>query len=142
LVKDLSVLTNIIFTVNHVGDSVHIKHLRRHLVGRPKGKLSKPRSDIGAKRTSYVLKQDISGKTFKENAALKSFWSDYKMADIIQLSSEELDKLIDEWLTQFEARQMKRVKGWWYPTILYDPTPKKKKVNTSFNSSFVQKKVI
>jgi hypothetical protein len=105
----------------------------------------KTRTDTGTKRTTYVLKQDLSGKTFKENAALKSFWTDYKMADIIQLSSKELDKVIDEWLAQFEARQMKRVKGWWYPTILYDPTPKKKKekkINTSFNSSFVQKKVI
>lgn len=114
-------------------------------MGRPKGKLTKPRSDVGAKRTSYVLKQDISGKTFKENAALKSFWTDYKMADIVQLSSEELDKVIDEWLTQFQARQIKRDPNWWYPTIHYDPKVKAKKektINTSFNSTFVFKKMI
>jgi hypothetical protein len=67
------------------------------------------------------------------------------MADIIQMSTEDLDKLIDEWLMQFQEKQLKRDRGWWYPTIHYDPNPKKKKsnkINVSFNSSFVQKKVI
>jgi hypothetical protein len=114
-------------------------------VGRPKGKLSKPRSDIGAKRTNYLMKHDDTGKTVKENPALKSFWSTYKMKDIIQLSNEELDKAIEEWIVKFEADQLKRSPSWWYPTIHYDPKPKvkkEKKINTSFNSSFVQKKVI
>lgn len=119
------------------------------MAGRPKQSdrilPPKKRSDTGTKRTTYVLKEDRSGKTVKENPALKSFWSDNKMIDIIQLSSEELDKFIDEWLIAYETRQLKRNLSWWYPTIFYDPKPKKKKekkINTSFNSSFVQKKVI
>ena len=115
------------------------------MAGRPKGRQSKTRSDTGTKRATYVLKEDRTGKTFKENAALKGFWTDNKMVDIIQLSSEELDKLIDEWLLVYEARQLKRNLSWWYPSINYDPKPKKKKenkINTSFNSSFGQKKVI
>lgn len=105
----------------------------------------KTRSDSGTKRTNYVLKEDRSGKTFKENAALKSFWSAHKMEDIILLSGKELDKVIEEWILDFQQRQLKRDPFWWYPTISYDPKPKerkKKKINVSFNSSFVQKKVI
>jgi hypothetical protein len=115
---------------------------RQEMAGRPR---TKQRTDTGTKRGSYVVKHDPSGKTFKENAALKGFWTDNKMVDIIQLSSEELDKLIDNWLIEYQTRQMKRNSSWWYPTIFYDPRPKKKKekkINTSFNSSFVQKKVL
>lgn len=105
----------------------------------------KTRSDSGTKRTKYVIKHDNTGKTVKENAALKSFWSTHKMKDIILLSGEELDKVIEEWILDFQQRQLKRDPFWWYPTIDYDPNPKpkkEKKINTSFNSSFVQKKVI
>ena len=109
------------------------------MAGRPR---IKPRTDIGRKRTNYKIKVDNTGKTFKENPALKSFWSAHKMVDIIQLSSEELDKVIQEWLEQFQATQLKRDPFWWYPTIYYDPTPKvkkEKKVNTNFNSSFIRR---
>lgn len=112
------------------------------MAGRPR---TKPRTDVGRKRENYTLKQDKTGKTVKENAALKGFWSDNKMEDIKLLSSTELDKLIDEWLIDYQARQLKRDPFWWYPTMNYDPSPKSKKVkkvNTSFNSSFVQRKVI
>ena len=112
------------------------------MAGRPR---TKPRVDTGRKRENYTLKQDKTGKTVKENAALKGFWTDHKMEDIKLLTSTELDKVIDEWLVEYQARQIKRDMSWWYPTMHYDPTPKKKgkkKINTSFNSSFVQKKVI
>lgn len=109
------------------------------MAGRPR---TKPRTDTGKKRTNYKIKHDSTGKTFKENAALKSFWSSHKMADIIQLSSEELDKVIDKWIDEFQATQLKRDKFWWFPTIYYDPTPKakkEKKINTNFNPSFIRK---
>jgi hypothetical protein len=109
------------------------------MAGRPR---TKPRADTGTKRTTYKTKIDNSGKTVKENAALKSFWTNHKMEDIIKLSTKELDKKIDEWIIQFEAVQKKRDKFWWFPTIYYDPTPKKKgpkKINTKFNSSFSNK---
>ena len=113
------------------------------MAGRPRK--NKTRVDTGTKRGSYNIKEDKTGKTVKENAALKGFWSDHKMEDIKLLSSTELDKIIEEWLVEYQARQIKRDRSWWYPTMYYDPTPKvkkEKKINTSFNSSFVQKKVI
>lgn len=115
------------------------------MAGRTEGKVSKKRSDTGTKRQSYKIKHDPTGKTFKENPALKSFWSKNKMEDVIQLSTKELDLLICEWLEDFKKRQLKSDPWWWFPEIHYDPTPKKKvprKINTSFNSTFVQKKVI
>ena len=109
------------------------------MAGRPR---TKPRIDVGRKRQNYTLKQDKTGKTVKENAALKGFWSENKMEDIKLLSSTELDKLIDQWLIDYQARQLKRDMFWWYPTMYYDPTPKpkkKKEINTSFNSTFIFK---
>lgn len=93
----------------------------------------------------YNLKQDTSGKTMRENAAIRSFWSKYKVADIMQLTPEEIDNKINIWIEEFETAQMKRVRGWWYPEIYYDPAPKKKgprKINTEWNSSFSGKKMI
>ena len=113
------------------------------MAGRPR----KQRSDIGTRRTrgTYKNNQDKTGKIVKENAALKGFWIDHKLEDMMLLTSTELDKVIDEWLAKYQAVQLKRDMFWWYPTMYYDPTPKPKKtkkVNTKFNSSFVQKKVI
>ena len=96
-------------------------------------------------RGSYKSNQDKTGKTVKENPALKGFWIEHKVADMMLLTSKELDKVIDEWLERYQSSQLKRDMFWWYPMMYYDPYPKPKKakkVNTAFNSSFVQKKVI
>lgn len=103
------------------------------------------RSDAGTPRAKYSLKVDNTGKVGRENATLRSFWSKYKMVDIIQLTPEEIDKKIEEWLIEFEATSLKRDRYWNYPHISYEPIKKPKaprKVNTSFNSSFVRKKMI
>lgn len=106
--------------------------------------IKNPRTDKGSKRAKYVIKHDNRGKTVRENKALKSFWSTYKMEEIILLSDEDLDKVIDEWILDFQQRQLKRDPFWWYPTINYDPKPKtkKKEINTSWNSSFNRNKMI
>jgi hypothetical protein len=114
------------------------------MAGRPR-KNTSPRSDIGAKRAPYVLKEDKTGRTVKENPALKAFWSTHKVADMMLLSPRELDNIIGEWLIKYEASQLKRNSSWWYPLMHYDPKPKvkkEKKINKSFNSTFVFKKVI
>ena len=102
----------------------------------------KARSDAGSKRVSYSSKSDNTGKTHKENLFLKSFWASHKMEDMIKLTVEELDAKIAIWMEKFEAAQRKRNKSWVWPTYLYDPNPKKKekgKINTKFNSSFINK---
>jgi hypothetical protein len=104
--------------------------------------LRKPRSDAGTKRVKYNAKVDTTGKVYKENSLLKSFWSHHKMEDIIKLTVEELDAKIAIWIENFEQGQRKRDRFWTWPVYLYDPTPpvkKEKKVNTSFNSSFRNK---
>lgn len=97
-----------------------------------------PRSDKGKKRTEYLDKLDTTGKTVKENLALKSFWSSHTMEDIKLLSSTDLDKVIEQWILIYETAQIKRKKHWWYPDIMYvpKPKPKKKDVNVEFNTSF------
>jgi hypothetical protein len=71
------------------------------MAGRPR----KIRSDIGTKRTrgEYKNNQDKTGKTVKENAALKGFWIDHKLEDMMLLTSTELDKVIDEWLNKYQT---------------------------------------
>jgi len=105
----------------------------------------KKRVDIGSKRAPYKRNQDLTGRHHKENGAIRSFWSNHKMVDIIQLSAKELDIKIEEWLVKYQEEAIKRDKSWWYPTMVYDPKPKKKgprKINSSFNSSFVNRNMI
>ena len=68
--------------VNHVGDSVFTNQSERIKMGRPKGALSKPRSDIGAKRGKYNTRYEKRGKTGKENNPIKSFWSHHTMVTL------------------------------------------------------------
>lgn len=116
------------------------------MAGRPRGSGNgKVRSDSGTKRGNYNSAHDKTGKAHKENLLIKSFWSHHKMEDMIKLTVEEIDAKILVWIEKFEATQKKRDRFWVWPTYLYDPTPKvkkEKKVNTKFNSSFVQKKVL
>lgn len=102
----------------------------------------KKRSDAGSKRTTYSANIDNTGKVGRENVALKSFWKKYKMVDIIQLTPEEIDKKIDEWLVEYEARQIKLDKFWCYPELVYEPIKKPKgpkKINNQWNTSFRRK---
>jgi hypothetical protein len=107
----------------------------------------KARVDIGTKRAKYTIKQDLAGKTIKENQLLRSFWSNHKMEDMIKLTQEQLDSEILLWMDEFEEVQKKRNRFWtWKEAVyLYDPKPKvkkEKKVNTSFNSTFVKRNMI
>jgi hypothetical protein len=75
------------------------------------------RSDKGKRRESYTANQELRGKVDKENAPLKSFWSFHKMDQVMQLTHKELDNLINSWIEIYQENQMKRNKGWWYPTV-------------------------
>ena len=75
------------------------------------------RSDKGVKRAKYNKTLDTTGKTGKENIALNAFWKTNTVSEFMTLSKEEADKKIDEWMAKFEAKNIKRNKSWWYPTI-------------------------
>ena len=145
MVKGLTAQTNTTYIVNHVGE-IELRLLleRWHTVGRIKGEAHvKERKDKGTKRDPYNTSYDDTGKTSRENKALKSFWCTNKVADMMELSPEELDAKIDQWMAEYEARQIKRVKGWWYPELYYEKTPKKakgpRKINHEWNTSFGRK---
>lgn len=55
------------------------------------------------------------GKQPKEPRACKGFWSYHTMDQVETLTPEELDKLIDEFFLDYEKRQKKANKNWWYP---------------------------
>lgn len=75
------------------------------------------RSDKGTKRAVYNGGIDSTGKTGKENIVLNAFWKLNKVSDFMNLSKEESDKKIDEWMEGFQERNIKRNRAWWYPSI-------------------------
>lgn len=58
---------------------------------------------------------EMRGEQKNETRAIKSFWKEYTMDQVMVMSSEELDKAIDGYLEAFAARQIKQNKLWWYP---------------------------
>ena len=53
----------------------------------------------------------------KEPRVIKSFWADYNMDQIINMTAEELDIAIDKYLEEFAYRQIKNNKRWDWPTL-------------------------
>ena len=58
----------------------------------------------------------MTGKTRKENKVENAFWKYNKVEDIMLLTSTELDQIIDTWMQDYEDRQIKNDRSWWYPT--------------------------
>jgi hypothetical protein len=58
-----------------------------------------------------------TGKTRKENRVESAFWKYNKVEDIMLLTSTELDQLIDTWMQDYEDRQIKNDRSWWYPSV-------------------------
>jgi hypothetical protein len=75
------------------------------------------RADKGTKRKKYNGAIDTTGKTGKENIALNAFWKSNKVSDFMTLSNEESNKKIEEWMEGYQERNIKKNKGWWYPSI-------------------------
>lgn len=76
-----------------------------------------PRADKGVKRAKYNGSYDDTGKLGKENILLKAFWKLNKVSDFMTLSQKEADKKIDEWMEGYQERNLKKDKGWWYPSV-------------------------
>jgi hypothetical protein len=55
------------------------------------------------------------GITYKEPILIKSFWRDYTMDQVQNMTDEELIQAIDKYLDEFSARQLKNYKNWDWP---------------------------
>lgn len=89
------------------------------MAGRPK-KLDQyglPPAQTGIKRGKYKKQAPIEprGEQKNEFRVQKAFWRKYTMDQIIVMTSEELDKAIDNLIEEFAARQIKGNPRWWYP---------------------------
>lgn len=73
---------------------------------RPKGKYG-----------NYRKTMDTTGKTSAESRPMMTFWSKYKVDDIMQMSQSELDEIIDTFLNEYAADKIKKDKSWWFPSL-------------------------
>ena len=80
-----------------------------------------PQGEKMAKRYSrprnYKSTYDQTGKVDKENFAIKAFWRENKMEDVIKLTEEQVDAKIEEALTKYAKIQLADNFNWWYPEL-------------------------
>jgi hypothetical protein len=89
-----------------------------------------------AKRVMNILPTDNTGRAGREPKVLISFWKKHKVEDIALLSEEQINNLIEEYFTQYEYRNKKNNKKWWYDDQPIWKTPKKfltDKYKTKYN---------
>lgn len=70
---------------------------------------------------------DETGKTELEVWPIKSFWCEYTMEQVQQMSEEELDKAISDSLDRYAAERIKVDKFWNWPIPQSWQITKKKK---------------
>ncbi len=86
------------------------KKLPDHLLKYPRPG-SKPRV-----RKPYNMRTvEERGITYKEPILIKSFWKDYTMDQVLNMTDEELIQAIDKFIDEFAARQIKNDKTWDFP---------------------------
>jgi len=71
----------------------------------------------GKPRGKYNSTKDITGKVGKEPPLLSAFLKAHKVSEMMMLTKEEQDSVIEKWLTEYAERRMKIDKTWDYPTI-------------------------
>ena len=80
-----------------------------------------PQGENMPKRTTrprnYKSTYDQTGKVDKENFAIKAFWRENKMEDVMQLTEEEVDAKIEEALAKYAKIQLADNPMWWYPEL-------------------------
>lgn len=111
-------------SANHAGAYRHVMPLngiierRQKLAGRgrPRTAAAKPYKEKRSKRAPYNRKKvDETGKTGPEYVVQKSFWTEHKVSDMMNITGEELDQTIDKFMDAFIARQLKGNKFWNFP---------------------------
>lgn len=101
------------------------------MAGRPRkpdNELVKPRKK--GIRAPYNYKAvEPRGISYKEPIIIKSFWKEYSMDQVQNMTDEELIQAIDKYLEGFIYRQSKQNKLWDYPVkkeyLAIAPLPKK-----------------
>ncbi len=86
------------------------------MAGRPKlpdHLLSRPRAN--PKRKNNTRPTDPAGEQRNEPKVVKSFWREYSVSQIQQMTDEEIMEAIDRNLEAFIARQLKQNKRWDFP---------------------------
>jgi hypothetical protein len=67
------------------------------------------------KRKNKVRAVEQRGRTYKEPILIKSFWKDYTIDQVQEMTDEQLIQAIDKYLEGFIYRQQKREKNWDFP---------------------------
>lgn len=77
------------------------------------------RKDANSTRTGMKYKTNVNqvGKTVKENKVQTAFWKVHKTEELMTLSPEELDSVIEKMLLDYQARQLKQNPNWWWPEL-------------------------
>lgn len=72
----------------------------------------------GGKRAPYNRKPiEKRGMAGKEARVFKSFWTVFTMDQVIAMTPEELDSIIDTFLDTYAERQIKNDKRWNWPVL-------------------------
>jgi hypothetical protein len=85
------------------------------MVGRPKNPSKPPKK--APIRKNKVRTLETRGITYKEPAFIGSFWRDYTMDQIQNMSDEEVMQAIDIFLDKLIARAIKNDKNWNFPIL-------------------------
>lgn len=76
---------------------------------------SRPRKE----RKAYVKKPyEQRGLWEREGRAVRGFWSNNTMDNVMQMTPEELDQVIDNYLEMFIKNQLKYNKRWNFPEAI------------------------
>ena len=85
------------------------------MVGRPKDSRRAPKK--APIRKNNVRTLETRGKTYNEPAMIGSFWRDYTMDQILNMSDEQLMDAIDKHLDGMIERAIKNDKKWDFPIL-------------------------
>jgi hypothetical protein len=80
---------------------------------------AKRRTDTGYKRGSYKRKPlETRGKIHRESKVMTAFWQAHTMDDMITKTPKEIDALVETFMNEFQAKNIKRLISWWYPETI------------------------
>lgn len=86
--------------------------------GRPRKFTASAPKEKRSKRGPYNRKPiESRGLYGREPRVIKSFWTENTMDQVLAMTQEELDLVIDKYLDEFANRQIKNDKRWNWPIL-------------------------